>query len=114
MLQAIGSQRAADNLATEQQEQTVFGVEKGEKKEREKDSERYPIFNEVIPDFQHAVTFLVLSLSEIYFQAFSRPLIYPISLNLPCLRQVHIPCQACRRPLGLRGSILTRSEEPHL
>ena len=85
-----------------------------ERRKREKDSERYPIFNEVIPDFQHAVTFLVLSLSEIYFQTFSRPLIYPISLNLPCLRQVHIPCQACRRPLGLRGSILTRSEEPHL
>jgi len=50
MLQAIGSQRAADNLATEQQEQTVFGVEKGEKRERE-DSERYPIFNEVILTF---------------------------------------------------------------
>ena len=58
-----------------------------ERRKREKDSERYPIFNEVIPDFQHAVTFLVLSLSEIYFQTFSRPLIYPISLNLPCLRQ---------------------------
>ena len=81
---------------------------------REKERERYPVFNEVIPDFQHAVTFVVLSSSEIYFQAFYRTLIYPVSLNLPCLRQVHIPCQACMRPLGLRGSILTHSEEPHL
>ena len=82
--------------------------------EREKERERDPVFNEVIPDFQHAVTFVVLSSSEIYFQAFYRKLIYPISLNLPCLRQVHIPCQACMRPLSLRGSILTHSEEPHL
>lgn len=37
MLQAIWSQRAADDLATEQQEQTVFRVEKGEKRERKRE-----------------------------------------------------------------------------
>ena len=88
--------------------------------EREKESERHPIFNEMIPDFQHAVTFLVLSSSEIYFQALYRPLIYPVSPNLPCLRQVHIPhipqvhIPGLDEHSGLRGSTLTHWEDPHL
>lgn len=66
----------ADDLATEQQEQQYSEWRRGR---REKERERYPVFNEVIPDFQHAVTFVVLSSSEIYFQAFYRTLIYPVS-----------------------------------
>lgn len=86
------------------------GKKEGEKG-RQRERGRASFFNEVLFTFQHAVTFLVISSSEISLQGPYRPLPSPTFPNYLASGQVHIPGQASEVHPNTSWSPISREEE---